>query len=151
MLSSAKTSKFSSDWLYTRSHALRQSLPYVTVPRTGQWNTKLFLTSYTNGAQSFGTYHNAITLFLQLLGFRKHYFKDSWNQLDLFIVILSAVDIVLDIVAAGSMGGFSPGVLKVAKIFRVLRMGRVLKLFKVPNTIFLTLSTALLSRTCCKI
>ncbi|XP_065070787.1 sperm-specific sodium:proton exchanger-like [Rhopilema esculentum] len=59
-----------------------------------------------------------------------HFFKDYWNLLDLFIVFLSAVDIVLDIVAAGSMGGFSPSVLKVAKIFRVLRMGRVLKLIK---------------------
>ncbi len=46
-------------------------------------------------------------------------------------MILSVVDIILDIVAAGSMGAFSPSVLKVAKIFRLLRIGRVLKLIKV--------------------
>ena len=85
-----------------------------------------------------------IICFLQLLAFRKHYFKDYWNLLDLFIIILSAVDIVLDIVAAGSMGGFSPGVLKVAKIFRVLRMGRVLKLMKVRKIISLLMINATL-------
>ena len=46
-------------------------------------------------------------------------------------MILSIVDIILDRLAAGSLGHFSPGVLKVAKIFRIMRMGRVLKLIKV--------------------
>ena len=62
-----------------------------------------------------------------------HFFKDYWNLLDLFIVLLSAVDIVLDLVAAGSLGKFPPGVLKVARIFRVMRMGRILKLIKVSS------------------
>ena len=51
--------------------------------------------------------------------------------MDLVIVSLSAVDVVLDLAAAGSLGSFPPSLLKVAKIFRVLRMGRVLKLIKV--------------------
>ena len=68
---------------------------------------------------------------IQICGFRVYFFKDYWNLLDLFIVSLSAVDIVLDLAAAGSLGSFPPSLLKVAKIFRVLRMGRVLKLIKV--------------------
>ncbi|XP_015758289.1 PREDICTED: sodium/hydrogen exchanger 10-like, partial [Acropora digitifera] len=65
-----------------------------------------------------------------IMAFRRYYFKDYWNLLDLFIVILSIVDIVIDLSVDKATGGFSPSILKVAKVFRVLRMGRVLRLFK---------------------
>ncbi|XP_068761684.1 sperm-specific sodium:proton exchanger-like [Montipora capricornis] len=64
------------------------------------------------------------------MAFRRFYFKDYWNLLDLFIVILSVIDIVIDLSVDRATGGFSPSILKVAKVFRVLRMGRVLRLFK---------------------
>lgn len=69
----------------------------------------------------------------QALAFRRFYFKDYWNLVDLFIVALSIVDIVIDEVAGEATGNFSPSVLKVAKVFRVLRMGRLLRLFKVSD------------------
>lgn len=67
------------------------------------------------------------------MAFRRFYFKDYWNLVDLFIVALSIVDIVIDEVAGEATGNFSPSVLKVAKVFRVLRMGRLLRLFKVSD------------------
>ncbi|KAL9955551.1 hypothetical protein ACROYT_G036889 [Oculina patagonica] len=64
------------------------------------------------------------------LAFRRYYFKDYWNLLDLFIVALSIIDIVIDQAADKATGSFSPAILRVAKVFRVLRMGRLLRLFK---------------------
>ncbi|CAH3195691.1 unnamed protein product, partial [Porites evermanni] len=65
-----------------------------------------------------------------ILAFRRYYFKDYWNLLDLFIVILSLIDIIIDQAVEEGTGNFSPSILKVAKVFRVLRMGRLLRLFK---------------------
>ena len=79
---------------------------------------------------------------IQAMAFRRFYFKDYWNLLDLFIVILSVIDIVIDLSVDRATGGFSPSILKVAKVFRVLRMGRVLRLFKVR--IFITLCPLML-------
>lgn len=75
-------------------------------------------------------------LFLQILAFRRYYFKDYWNLLDLFIVILSLIDIIIDQAVEEGTGNFSPSILKVAKVFRVLRMGRLLRLFKVGHLIY---------------
>ena len=71
----------------------------------------------------------------QALAFRRFYFKDYWNLLDLFIDILSLIDIVIDQAGDKGTGSFSPSILKVAKVFRVLRMGRLLRLFKVGDLI----------------
>ena len=75
-------------------------------------------------------------LVLQILAFRRYYFKDYWNLLDLFIVILSLIDIIIDQAVEEGTGNFSPSILKVAKVFRVLRMGRLLRLFKVGHLIY---------------
>ena len=40
----------------------------------------------------------------QALAFRRFYFKDYWNLVDLFIVALSIVDIVIDEVAEENWG-----------------------------------------------
>ena len=66
-----------------------------------------------------------------MLAFRCYYFKDKWNLLDMMIVFLSIVDLTMDLVTDGALGNFSPSVLKLAKVFRILRMGRLLKLIKV--------------------
>ena len=66
-----------------------------------------------------------------MLAFRCYYFKDKWNLLDMMIVFLSIVDLTMDLVTDGALGSFSPSVLKLAKVFRILRMGRLLKLIKV--------------------
>ena len=49
----------------------------------------------------------------------------------MMIVFLSIVDLTMDLVTDGALGSFSPSVLKLAKVFRILRMGRLLKLIKV--------------------
>lgn len=91
--------------------------------------------SISNWFQDLLSYENfAFVLVLwQALAFRRYYFKDNWNLLDLFIVALSIIDIVLDQAADNATGSFSPSILKVAKVFRVLRMGRLLRLFKVRD------------------
>ena len=66
-----------------------------------------------------------------MLAFRRHYFTDYWNLLDLFIVLLSLIDIGIDLGTDDAGGSFSPSILKVARVFRALRMGRLLKLLKV--------------------
>ena len=71
----------------------------------------------------------------KILAFRRFYFKDYWNLLDLFIVVLSVIDIIIDQAVDVATGSFSPSILKVAKVFRVLRMGRLLRLFKVGDLI----------------
>jgi len=72
-----------------------------------------------------------------MLAFRGYFYKDKWNLMDLIIVLLSIVDLVVDLATEGATGSFSPSVLKLAKVFRILRMGRLLKLIKVrtnPNS-----------------
>ena len=72
---------------------------------------------------------------MQIAGLRKYYFFSHWNQFDMFIIILSMVDIILD-TTIGDTGGFSPQMLKVVKLFRLLRGLRMLRLFKVGITFF---------------
>ena len=51
------------------------------------------------------------------------YIKDYWNCLDGFIVTMSIVTLLLDLISGGSTGG----VLKVFRVLRVLRPLRVIK------------------------
>ncbi|XP_048585520.1 sodium/hydrogen exchanger 10 isoform X2 [Nematostella vectensis] len=74
----------------------------------------------------------------KIVAFRIYYFKAYWNLLDLFIVALSFIDIIIDQAASSSDDtSFSSTFLKTARIFRVLRMGRLLRLIKsvVPKII----------------
>ncbi|XP_072046818.1 sperm-specific sodium:proton exchanger-like [Amphiura filiformis] len=67
---------------------------------------------------------------IKIVGLRKYYFFSHWNQFDLFIIVLSLVDIILDI-TIGDTGGFSPQVFKLVKILRLFRGLRMLRLVKV--------------------
>lgn len=74
--------------------------------------------------------------FLQVLSFGRSYFLDRWNQFDMLIILLSIVDIVLDVGISdegGSSGVTGIQLLKIAKIFRLLRVSRVFRLFKVKK------------------
>ena len=69
---------------------------------------------------------------LKIMGHRKYYFFSHWNQFDFFILFTSAIDIVVDLALEDlDTGGFSPNIFKVAKVFRLLRISRALRLFKV--------------------
>ena len=68
----------------------------------------------------------------QILSFGRHYIDSHWNKFDLLIIALSVVDIAIDLtVDMGSASAFNPNLLKIPKIFRLLRMSRLLRLFKV--------------------
>ena len=70
-------------------------------------------------------------IFIQMLAFRGYFFRDGWNILDSIIVVLSIIDLMVDLGTSGGTGQFSPTILKVTKVFKILRMGRLLKLIKV--------------------
>ena len=65
-----------------------------------------------------------------MIGWRRYYIFSNWNKFDLFILIMSFIDIILDEVI-GDNKGFNPAVLKVVKLIRLLRGLRMLRLFKV--------------------
>ncbi|XP_013420708.1 sodium/hydrogen exchanger 10 [Lingula anatina] len=69
---------------------------------------------------------------LKILSYGKYYFASHWNKFDLVIIALSVVDIAIDLtVDLGSAAeAFNPNLLKIPKIFRLLRMSRLLRLFK---------------------
>ncbi|XP_038047378.1 sodium/hydrogen exchanger 10-like [Patiria miniata] len=67
---------------------------------------------------------------IKVIGWRKYYIFSNWNKFDLFILIMSFVDIILD-ETIGDNKGFNPSLLKVVKLIRLLRGLRMLRLFKV--------------------
>jgi voltage-dependent calcium channel T type alpha-1G len=75
---------------------------------------------------------------LVALGF-KLYLKDKWNQLDVFIVILSIVGIVLEEMESKIIP-INPTIIRV---MRVLRIARVLKLLKMAKGIRALLDTVM--------
>ena len=68
--------------------------------------------------------------FFQAFGFRKSYFTSHWNQFDLFIIVVSIVDIALDLTILSNTEAsswFDPGTLRIIKVFRLMRSLRLLK------------------------
>ncbi|XP_078585490.1 sperm-specific sodium:proton exchanger-like isoform X2 [Branchiostoma floridae x Branchiostoma japonicum] len=65
---------------------------------------------------------------LKIIALRKHYFFSHWNQFDLFIIAVSIIDIVLDNIFGNV--DFNPAIFRIAKIFRLLRAMRMLRLSK---------------------
>ncbi|XP_078670954.1 sperm-specific sodium:proton exchanger-like isoform X2 [Branchiostoma floridae x Branchiostoma belcheri] len=65
---------------------------------------------------------------LKIVALRKHYFFSHWNQFDLFIIAVSIIDIVLDNIFGNV--DFNPAIFRIAKIFRLLRAMRMLRLSK---------------------
>ncbi|XP_021945092.2 voltage-dependent T-type calcium channel subunit alpha-1G isoform X3 [Folsomia candida] len=67
----------------------------------------------------------------------KRYFKSKWNQLDIFIVILSIAGIILEKMESD----FIPINPTIMRVMRVLRIARVLKLLKMASGIRALLDT----------
>ncbi|KAJ8023281.1 Sodium/hydrogen exchanger 10 [Holothuria leucospilota] len=80
---------------------------------------------------NFGfTFAYVVEAVIKIMGFRKYYFLDHWCQFDLFILVLSFVDIIVDETIENSP--ISPSILRIARLGgRVLRGLRMLRLFKV--------------------
>ena len=58
------------------------------------------------------------------------YFRSKWNTFDVVILILSAVDLIIDMSTNADNEGISPSMLRTAKVFRVLRAVRAFRLAK---------------------
>ncbi|CAF3798273.1 unnamed protein product, partial [Rotaria sordida] len=67
-----------------------------------------------------------------------YYFKDKWNQLDLFIVLLSIAGIVMDKMLSRHILPINPILIRVTRIFRITR---VLKLLKIATGVRALLDT----------
>ena len=68
------------------------------------------------------------------------YFRETWNQLDMLIVLSSVFSIVFDKLASRSRIPINPTIIRV---MRVLRITRILKLFKIAHGIRSLLETVL--------
>ena len=64
---------------------------------------------------------------LKIIGMGKHYFTDTWCQLDFFLVVLAALDEFASALLASMGGEGSSEVLRVLRILRILRVLRLLK------------------------
>lgn len=79
-----------------------------------------------------------IEALLKLACYRLRYFHSGWNQFDFFVVLVSCVDVLLNLVQSNSgkqnQEKINQKFLKVgpqlARIFRVLRVSRLLKLIR---------------------
>lgn len=69
---------------------------------------------------------------IKVIGFRKFYFKEKWNLFDLIILIITTIDVGLELYdqGCGTNNKFSASGFKVIKVFRILRISRIGKLLK---------------------
>ena len=85
--------------------------------------TGLFL--YTN---NIFTFIYACEAVLKLIGFGWSYFKNNWNRFDFFVVNTALLDLVLNKIFEGSQSNFLLVGPQIARVIRVLRVTRVIKL-----------------------
>jgi voltage-gated sodium channel type IV alpha len=78
-----------------------------------------------------------IEALLKLIAYSYQYFKSWWNVLDFVIVCISWLEIIFDAVGQGF--GFSPGVFRALRVFRVVRALRLIGWFSGIRKLFLTL------------
>ena len=74
---------------------------------------------------------NALLPSPQIIGLRKHYFYSKWNIFDFLILIVSIVDLIVELSLPEETSTFSPAVLRLVRVLRFVRVGRVLRLVKV--------------------
>ena len=67
---------------------------------------------------------------LKLYALRRAYFRSKWNNFDLFLLILSLVDIIIDLSTSGNeeSESFSPVMLRMAKACKIMRFIRSFRL-----------------------
>jgi len=79
---------------------------------------------------------------IKLYGLRVHYFADNWNIFDFVIVIISLINLCIDI-GTGSNGESSNGVTAVFAVFRILRCLKLLRFIPKVDLIIATFSKSL--------
>ncbi|CAF4884949.1 unnamed protein product [Rotaria sp. Silwood2] len=71
------------------------------------------------------------------------YFKDKWNQLDSFIVLLSIASIVIEKMVSGHILRIHPTLIRVVRILRIARVLKLLKMAEGVRALFYTVIQAL--------
>ena len=89
---------------------------------SGEWNAFLDFTNYIFTATFF------IEAVLKLFVFHAAYFHTGWNKFDFFVVVASLFDIAMKFVPQGGDSQFLQVVPQLARVFRMLRVSRVLRL-----------------------
>ena len=75
---------------------------------------------------------------LKIIGFGKHYFKDSWNIFDFTVVILTIVGIILQTTL--SILGSQTSILRALRILRILRLIKRAKVLRmIVRTLLITI------------
>ena len=74
---------------------------------------------------------------MKICAWGRTYFKETWNIFDLFIVIFSIIEILLE-----EMAGFN---LPIITLFRIFRVGRVLRLVKRAANLRVALTTFIMT------
>ncbi len=80
---------------------------------------------------------------IKLAALHCNYFKEGWNCFDFFLVAVSIVDLILEIVGSGGQSGFNPTILRVLRIFRVARLLRLVRQAKGIRLLLTTLVSSL--------
>jgi hypothetical protein len=87
--------------------------------------------SLLDNLSDFFSYLFLAEFICKLIAHGKYYFKDRWNLFDFFIVVISMVDVFLGYLIINSSVGYQR--IQFAKGLRVIRVVRLLKLFKNPQ------------------
>ena len=74
---------------------------------------------------------------MKIMALGRSYFKESWNKFDLFIVIFSLIEITLN-----EIYGFD---LPIISLFRIFRIGRVLRIMKSASNLRVAFTTFILT------
>ncbi|XP_074649472.1 voltage-dependent T-type calcium channel subunit alpha-1H-like [Tubulanus polymorphus] len=113
-------------------NVITMALEYYMMPKELEYALKIFNYFFTS------VFILEAILKIVALGFRR-YMKDSWNQLDIIIVILSIIGIILEEMESDVIP-INPTIIRV---MRVLRIARVLKLLKMAKGIRALLDTVI--------
>uniref|UniRef100_A0A8W8MSY6 Voltage-dependent T-type calcium channel subunit alpha n=1 Tax=Magallana gigas TaxID=29159 RepID=A0A8W8MSY6_MAGGI len=113
-------------------NVITMAMEYYMMPEELEFALKIFNYFFTS------VFIIEATLKILALGFMR-YIKDRWNQLDIFIVILSIVGIILEEMKTNVIP-INPTIIRV---MRVLRIARVLKLLKMAKGIRALLDTVI--------
>ncbi|OHT16968.1 hypothetical protein TRFO_41419 [Tritrichomonas foetus] len=81
-------------------------------------------------------------MIIKITGYGNHFFSNFWNNLDLFIVIVSFID-YFDVYL--SSFDVSLGYIKILRVFRILRLFRALKQLKGVNSVIVLFNAVVAS------
>ena len=79
-----------------------------------------------------------IEAIMKILAWRTAYFKEGWNRFDFFIVAISVIELIIT-------AFYEFGLLMIITLFRIFRIGRVLRLVKRAEGLRVILTTFIIT------